>query len=213
MPRSLLRTSRHASSSACERPLRQRMISPGSGTSRRSPHGTVRFPRSFACLSASGYFEWKVSTRRMSESDRASTTFAVTKPPSSRSSSLPLFARVFREVRQHAIQWCAALVVADADIGAAAHQERRRLDPAKTGGEVERRPAGRVAGIDLRPAAKEEPDAGSVPKAAAACSGVRPLASRTRTSAPRANRTSAMPGSVCAYPARTAASSRSSLGR
>ena len=35
-------------------------------------------------------------------------------------------------------------------------EERRRLDPAKTGGEVERRLAGRVAGIDLRAAAKED---------------------------------------------------------
>jgi hypothetical protein len=47
------------------------------------------------------------------------------------------------------MQRCAALVVADADIGAAADEERRRLDPANAGGEMERRLAGRVAGINF----------------------------------------------------------------
>ena len=56
------------------------------------------------------------------------------------------------------------MVVADADIGAPAHEERRRLDPAKTGGEVERRPPASVAGIDLRAAAKEERRCGFGPE-------------------------------------------------
>ena len=67
---------------------------------------------------------------------------------------LPLV--VFRKVRQHAIQRCVPVVVADADIGATADEERRRLDAAKTGGEVERRLAGRVAGIDLLAVVKED---------------------------------------------------------